>query len=855
MIAARSLPPYLPAALTSSTLHSLRWGTIFGWTLYAEGAGKTGGQIVGFIAGILVIVVGCGLLLLKRRATPPEVTLLGAVQALAVGELMTQVTGLRRARTAPGGLAETTEAVLRCRTSSGNDCAALSSLRVGVPVQGTRGTTVATLLLVHPDAPEPVSPRELLRSPRPEGGDSGGGDAHEGEVLGGAAGATRGPRLPPALLINVLLPAGTSQLSEPARDRRYRTTASVALVAELLTAQTLLPLSGVPPPNAAPPPAGVHGEATSTVGPATSLASTRFALDLYLPTRAADFWAGSMPFSMPADEVGGQAAEPSRTVGGSVRRVYPSLRRLIDAVPRPAPGSPQPPQHAKRPARERVLTAPAVRRRPPPPESGGASVGIGWGAEQGRRERVSQARTLAVSLTPAMEDALGLGDAQAGIAPPARGFRRRFRSAAPELGSEPSGAGDAMGGTHLAPVAEAGEAELPYAAAAYLPGRSQPSHPPVLPDDAAMALPPSGLRHRRTVSGPVRLSTAAGDVDVPPPRTPSSTRAAAARGGLSRLASAVSRNLAASRRSLSRGAQRLGIGAAAATPLRVPPRRRQRRTPAALPALVSLPLAVVQTLPGVDAALLAAMLRAESNPAMVEAREAPHRAQQLQAAQQGGPGGLRRWLGLARRPPLAVQRDAGGAAAAAAPAAFPGAAAAPWDAGGGAPLAHPVDVEQAGSAASPPIAEAHGHDTAPLQLAGQVAVVPGMAGTGRAAGKAAVGMVDGAGGVRRRQSLSDVRLDILAALALQQPAPPPPAAAGTGLLPPSADALARRRRALLSGEPVLALAQAQSAGTHAPTGAAASSNTALGSRGGVGLQPRRALRREGGSSRSLPPEG
>lgn len=196
-------------------------GVIFGWTLYNEAAGKTGGQVVGFICGILVILLGICLLLTKRRPVAVTLSVLDAVKALAVGELLVQVTGLRRARTAPDSLVEMEEdALLRCRKKGDCDVGPLRQFRAPVPVQTSRGSRLQSFYLVKPDSdsPEPVSPRELLRGPAVERtGGSGASDEQRGAQTAAQQPARR---VPPALTVNVLMPAVYTLMSEPARDRR-----------------------------------------------------------------------------------------------------------------------------------------------------------------------------------------------------------------------------------------------------------------------------------------------------------------------------------------------------------------------------------------------------------------------------------------------------------------------------------------------------------------------------------------------------------------------------------------------------------------------------------------------------------
>jgi hypothetical protein len=264
-----------------------------------------------------------------------------AVKALAVGELLVQVTGLRRSRTAPDSLASMpADAVCRSRrqarahgdAGAGDDGTAavrLAPFGARVPVHTSRGTRVQSRWLVRaagasaldddtaapaaealaPETVEPVSPRELIRSPPAAHEDTGaaggaasgaadhaGGGGGGGSGSGVAGGVRRHRRsVPPALALNALMPVSWALMTEPARDRRYRLTSSVATVAELLL-DSELPVAAAPaaarsatvPPSSRPrPPVGSIARGRAA---AAALAQ------LFVPDSAQDFIVASLPF-------------------------------------------------------------------------------------------------------------------------------------------------------------------------------------------------------------------------------------------------------------------------------------------------------------------------------------------------------------------------------------------------------------------------------------------------------------------------------------------------------------------------------------------------------------------------------
>lgn len=322
------------------------WGVIFGWTLYAEGAGKTGGQIVGFICGILVIVLGIFLLVLKRRNIVPTLTVLDAVKALALGDLLTQVTALRRARTSPDILKEYQDAVEKCRRTEGCDISALLSLEQLVPVQTSRGTRIKAVLLIQPNGAvaEPVSPGVLIQPPGFFGGE--GATEEQQKAAVEAQGTAPKRKVPPALTVNVLLAGGYSLQTEPARGRKYRATASFASVAELLYEAEV---PGVP-------------ELTEEIGRIsrcpTGLAAAQAQLSLYV-TGGRDYINAPLTFIPPGSPENERTGRIGlATISGGVRRIYPSLRNLGFVQPPVAATAGEAPLRP-RPARERVQSAPA----------------------------------------------------------------------------------------------------------------------------------------------------------------------------------------------------------------------------------------------------------------------------------------------------------------------------------------------------------------------------------------------------------------------------------------------------------------------------------------------------------------
>jgi uncharacterized membrane protein (UPF0136 family) len=788
------------------------WGVIFGWTLYAEGAGKSGGQVAGFIAGIVVIVCGIFILLAKRRPVPPTLTVLEAVKALAVGELLVQVTALRRARTAPGSLADVVEASARCRseTATGCDTSSLASLQQLVPVQTSRGTAVRGLLLIHPreTTAAPVSPRELLAAPtydRPAGAGAGGGGGKPGDAAAAVAAAEETQsvaprrRVPPSLRVNVLLPAGYRLQSEPTRDRRYRATASVATVSELLF-ETEVP--GVPElTRAAAAAAAADGRRRQLPQqqqqqPLRARGPAAAQLSLFLPP-GLDYVAAPLAFIPPPVAAGGgELAASARTIGGSVRRVYPSLRRIGlvgggSPVPVAVAGTQEardlplwlplaPPLPPPRPARERVLSAPAQQLQLPPRA----------GAVGRQRAALAEAGASAARLSPVAEEreeaaaavANALGAAvqrparttittTTTIASPPPDFVRRARSlsaaAAAQLTTTTTG-GDGGFSSGLAavpvlPLAVVEGAVPPDLAAAADAdtGGGGGGEEPMLP--VAVLVEPGA-------------AAAAGGEDVQPPVVEEGEPS----GGTGQL---VVPPLGAVAEVTTPAA------AAAAAPSPPPP----------FPSLISVPLAVIQTLPGIDVFLLTSFLRAEASAefeAALAAAAEERRRVAAEAAAKRQAAGRRQW-GRRRAPlppPSPLPAEQAEVLHAAPAAAAPAGAAGP---------------EAAAATGAGEVTVAVAPKTAPPAAAGADATAPAVA----TAVVSATTTTTVVGGARRRRSLSNVQSALLPVLAL-------PAVPGAGAaVPPSP--LPRGHVPALSSEPVLALAQLHALGSPGAVGRAA----------------------------------
>jgi len=196
------------------------------WLIFDEVAGKTTGQIIGFIIGIFFVVTGILSLLFRKKEEAVVLSVSeSAARVSAAVTLMADVARLRRVHSSPGDLRLYKDAQLAHRTGKQLDFGVCRMRQLHVPLYSPRTTRVEARLVATQDADcRPVSPRRLLKAPQPE-------------ILtpeDARRALSDRPRVAQALLVDALLPGSTALLSEPYRNRRFKATLAAAEAAALV---------------------------------------------------------------------------------------------------------------------------------------------------------------------------------------------------------------------------------------------------------------------------------------------------------------------------------------------------------------------------------------------------------------------------------------------------------------------------------------------------------------------------------------------------------------------------------------------------------------------------------------------
>jgi hypothetical protein len=231
---------YLNAALklgdaTEVTPQYQSWvvllGVVFGYIYWEEGQGKGTGATIGFWVGVILILVGIGGLLLKRKPDPESLVLSRAIETFFRSPEGRKARIRRTVSAPPGGWSgggKRRATMLAAAEADNNDddaAAAAAAMAAGgarkvsdVPVFRAHGTGVRAFRLVRYGEGS-VSAEALLQSPRPAHGTT------------GAAGIE--DYVAPGVEVSAAMPVSPAILTAPARDRRYRHTLAAVALAKL----------------------------------------------------------------------------------------------------------------------------------------------------------------------------------------------------------------------------------------------------------------------------------------------------------------------------------------------------------------------------------------------------------------------------------------------------------------------------------------------------------------------------------------------------------------------------------------------------------------------------------------------
>jgi hypothetical protein len=376
-------------------------GLMFGWVIFNEAAGKSGGAIVGVVCGFLLIVAGILSLLVRKRvgSLTTAVSLLPLAPALA---LAARVGYERRAVSEPPSLRP------RCRPArlafSPDDCMdawdrRLNFLRQRLPRVGAGGACVDDVLAIDRVTLGPVSMVALIRAakraaPLRSRQSSGAGARAEADAARAHAPLLPPGHRPPSLLtdVDILVPATMVVSTERAADARVRHAAAVAGEAALV--QPELPSDLLD-----------WGEVQQQM----TMAPLPFMFELPDPASSASLLAGNaIPLGgvvSSSDTLSLAAQQPRK-----IPRVYHSLRRMlsptslaavaanmrIHSLSPPGPGAgwhaPELPDRGATPSVALAATPPtsaAVPHASPPHPAAGAAGAVDERAASRPRGRAS----------------------------------------------------------------------------------------------------------------------------------------------------------------------------------------------------------------------------------------------------------------------------------------------------------------------------------------------------------------------------------------------------------------------------------------------------------------------------------
>ena len=208
-------------------------GVIFGYIYYNEGAGKSTGALIGFWVGIILIIIGICLLLLKRKPEPSSLLLAREINDILIHNtvpVLLDATPTIEPRTIP---LDTSHSFQRSHSAPPGmlrkDKELLSSPRIPIilnhtgriSIQRNTNTIQKYVKLKQYGEDQTVSDEELLYSPRPPKGFIGVPGIED--------------YIPPSIEIQACYPIVPAMVSAPIHDARYYRSLHVISLCQLQT--------------------------------------------------------------------------------------------------------------------------------------------------------------------------------------------------------------------------------------------------------------------------------------------------------------------------------------------------------------------------------------------------------------------------------------------------------------------------------------------------------------------------------------------------------------------------------------------------------------------------------------------